>query len=507
LVCLGVLAALLAIFYAEEDWRGRRDWNRYRQDAEARGEHLDFRAYIPKPVPDEDNFAEAPMVKSLIEKDGSAILTNDLYSRALRSVLPSNTLNDRGLRHFEDLVAWQRAAVALQAGSLINDQNFATDKTDRVARAAAAAAVLDGMKPDEEAFTALRLASARPYARFPLPYDLENPAQIRLTHLDRVKQVCCRLSLQACAELADSQTDKALADVKLMLYLADSIKTEPFWISWSVRLACVQIAVQPVWEGLVEQRWTELQVQELQVRFEHYDFLTDMNQSLKGERAIGIQEVDLFKQWGLGTLDDLMDHDFTAWLSNDNRKWDRGFLDWVGRVMPAGWYDLERLNYCKIIDARMKGVMDLPNKRLFPSQVAFNNDAVQRQLPPGWWLGSWISILDHESIAVQLSNFQIRMPMKAAAAQTEANQADIACGLERYRLANGQFPETLDALTPRFIPHAPNDVITGQPYKYHRAGHGQYILYSVGWNEKDDGGVPGKTLFDQTQGDWVWDYP
>jgi hypothetical protein len=79
--------------------------------------------------------------------------------------------------------------------------------------------------------------------------------------------------------------------------------------------------------------------------------------------------------------------------------------------------------------------------------------------------------------------------------------------LERYRLANGQFPETLEALAPRFISRAPNDVITGQPYKYRRTDDGQFILYSVGWNEKDDGGVPGKTLFDLTQGDWVWSYP
>jgi hypothetical protein len=26
----------------------------------------------------------------------------------------------------------------------------------------------------------------------------------------------------------------------------------------------------------------------------------------------------------------------------------------------------------------------------------------------------------------------------------------------------------------------------------------------IGWNEKNDGGVSGKTLFDETQGDWVW---
>jgi hypothetical protein len=92
--------------------------------------------------------------------------------------------------------------------------------------------------------------------------------------------------------------------------------------------------------------------------------------------------------------------------------------------------------------------------------------------------------------------------------QTAANQAAIACALERYRLANGQYPETLQALRPQFMDRLSNDVITGQPYKYRRTDDSQFILYSVGWNEKDDGGVPSQHgLFDDQEGDWVWAYP
>ena len=87
------------------------------------------------------------------------------------------------------------------------------------------------------------------------------------------------------------------------------------------------------------------------------------------------------------------------------------------------------------------------------------------------------------------------------------DRARTACALERFRIAHGKYPETLDALTPQFIEKLPHDVINGQPYKYRRTDDGQFILYSVGWNEKDDGGVPGRNLFDLTQGDWVWDYP
>src|SRR6266540_1442717 len=69
--CLFVLACLvtlLALYCAEENWRGRRAWNGYRRERQARGEQLDYSAFVPKPWPDEQNFAATPFVKSWFEK-------------------------------------------------------------------------------------------------------------------------------------------------------------------------------------------------------------------------------------------------------------------------------------------------------------------------------------------------------------------------------------------------------------------------------------------------------
>ena len=98
---------------------------------------------------------------------------------------------------------------------------------------------------------------------------------------------------------------------------------------------------------------------------------------------------------------------------------------------------------------------------------------------------------------------------RCARAQTSVDLARIACALERHRLAKGSFPETLDALAPQFIDRLPHDVINGQSLRYRRTDEGQFVLYSVGWNEKDDGG---KLAFkkegaqDWEKGDWVWQY-
>ena len=45
------------------------------------------------------------------------------------------------------------------------------------------------------------------------------------------------------------------------------------------------------------------------------------------------------------------------------------------------------------------------------------------------------------------------------------------------------------------------DIIDGEPLKYHRTADGRFVLYSVGWNGKDDGGVAGKSI---EESDWVW---
>src|SRR5258705_10157865 len=42
LIVLAWTATIIALLYAEENWRGRRKWNTTRKQLEARGEQLDF---------------------------------------------------------------------------------------------------------------------------------------------------------------------------------------------------------------------------------------------------------------------------------------------------------------------------------------------------------------------------------------------------------------------------------------------------------------------------------
>ena len=57
----------------------------------------------------------------------------------------------------------------------------------------------------------------------------------------------------------------------------------------------------------------------------------------------------------------------------------------------------------------------------------------------------------------------------------------------------------------------PHDIITGQALRYQRTADGQFLLYSVGWSEVDEGGelaflASGRGP-EKKEGDWVWRYP
>src|ERR1022692_1440733 len=277
LILLAWFVTLVALFHGEETWRGRRAWNQYRRELEAKGERLDYAALVPKPVPDDQNFAATPAIKFWFEKKSSYdsdSAWNDTYSRVAENVqFPSKPKDALFERRFVDLAAWETALAALASGELTSQQKFYSGKLDAASRAKSAPAVLAGLKTNEALFAELRLASQRPYSRYPVNYDMEMPYAILLPHLRMVKGVCQRLQLKACAELSSAQGDQALEDIKLMFHLADSVKEDAILISYLVRIACGQLATQPIWEGLTEHRWSDSQLQELELRLQQYNLI------------------------------------------------------------------------------------------------------------------------------------------------------------------------------------------------------------------------------------------
>src|SRR5438876_9889484 len=66
-IWLLIAASLVALFYAEENWRGKRAWKKYKNQLEACGERLDAAAFIAPTVPVSEKFAMTPLLPPLFE--------------------------------------------------------------------------------------------------------------------------------------------------------------------------------------------------------------------------------------------------------------------------------------------------------------------------------------------------------------------------------------------------------------------------------------------------------
>jgi hypothetical protein len=77
------------------------------------------------------------------------------------------------------------------------------------------------------------------------------------------------------------------------------------------------------------------------------------------------------------------------------------------------------------------------------------------------------------------------------AAEAEARRRIIvaALALERFHGKHGAYPQNLAELAPEFLKAAPLDFMDGQPLRYRLTEDGHFVLYSVGLDGVDDGGV------------------
>ena len=182
--------------------------------------------------------------------------------------------------------------------------------------------------------------------------------------------------------------------------------------------------------------------------------------------------------------------------------WDAAFTRLGLRLCPRGWIRQNQATLARseqdLLDGFDPALGRIHARRL----TAVGTDIAERNggFTPYGFLA-----------AMATPNF-IRALQTLARIQTQIDQLEVACALERHRLAHGSYPEKLELLAPAYLNRVPGDLFADGTLQYTRDGQGQYRLWSVGWNEKDDGGsvvmTRGTTpTVDLKQGDWVWEYP
>jgi hypothetical protein len=440
---IAALVTLVTLFYVFENWRGRRAWENYKAELTARGERLSLSDYVVKPVPADQNFAETPVLRAITFK--SRMDTN----------------------------VWAKFQSVRGVGT------FSPMGPDQV-RKENAEEILNAFQPIEPELAELRAAAKRPYAQF--TNNHANAFLADIPTLVVLRTLSQYFTLHATAELASGHSDRAFADIEVVRRLTDAMSGHSTLVMAMIRAAILGLTFQPLEQGLSTGAWSDQELVAFQKYFESVDLLAGFDAALRGGERNSITKL----------VEDLPRKQLTETMAGYGQ---RDLKDYAFKLAvrwcPRGWLFQNAVNYSRVMQMSFESY-DVPAQRVFPDKSQTAITFVHGQL-------SGISPFKYLA-AVGVPNI-VKATQVTAQQQSFLSEAAVACALERYRRARGEYPETLAALVPQFMIKIPNDLMTGESLKYHRTDKDKFRLYSVGWNLKDDGGT---TNSNRTDGDWVW---
>jgi hypothetical protein len=562
---LGILATLVAVFYTEEDWRGKRDWDNCRRELEAKGEVFDWSAFIPAPVPDDQNMYKAPKMEGwFVTKNffGDRFVKQTNAAPPPASAFGGGSSGPVALSNASPVLLCELAVLAPGASTPAEPADSVLRMDDSGAPARFRQQVLGdclagatgclllgrpldqsrprrlslraGTTPSAKELSAFLLSGAgadnlrvelaapdlfrvwlrvwlprtylasdylawsdqfqtnldlvrkgleRPLARIDCSYEV--PYGMDIPHFVNPRTVVQALGQRAQCFLLLGQPEPALRELTLSHDLCRLLNTRPMTlVAAMINVAATGLYASIVEDGLRLHAWREPQLLALEQQLRDVDLFSPFLDSLKTEQAATHRTLEITPPRKLADL-------FAASQSDvslvERIKNGTALLP----LIPRGWiYQNEAKGSPLHHQFRLN--IDPTNRLIRPQAM---EDVFKRLAGTGDYFWPYTFLIRRA-----FPNY-LKAATTVARNQTQVNEALLACALERYRLAHQEYPETLAALAPQFVDVLPHDLIGGQPLKYRRMVDGSFLLYSIGWNEKDDGGIAGKS---REEGDWVW---
>jgi hypothetical protein len=263
--------------------------------------------------------------------------------------------------------------------------------------------------------------------RFPKSDSGEN----RDSSFQEVRRVATLLHLDSILRAQDNQTDEALVTAMGILNAGRSIGDEPKALSQLVRMSCEWLAISQIERVLSQGEASDKSLQSVQLLLQDEASQPLLLFGVRGDRAHTFEEMGSAKQ------------------------------PFVQTAMLRGLFRLQT----ECVEAAKAP----PEEQLSRLQE-IKAEASNLDVMSGLWLPS------HE-----------RMVRAFLRNQAWMRCSYVAVAVERFRRSHGRWPDSLAALVPEFLQELPADPYNGLPLKFRRLADG-VVIYSVGPDQKDDGG-------------------
>jgi hypothetical protein len=298
-----------------------------------------------------------------------------------------------------------------------------------------------------------------PESRFPI--DLARGPYAEVPHLARIIEAC-KFEARLAAHFASAgDRDTSFDRVCDVWRLAALLKNEPFPVSQLSREACHEIGMFATAAAFSRASFADKQLQTLAALVAAERDESWLYESFLASRCLWI---DTERGESLGS----------SLIRSQN---DRYYFRYIGRVISSA--RLPRNERIAMLDAIRK---------------EFKAD-FEHSIGP-------IQNMKYEAMEQLRAVYRIEEVFTRDLMQIDLTLVGIA--IERYRVANGRAPESLDVLVPQYLDALPFDVFTDKTFIYRTLADG-YIVYSIHGatsDESDNGGLSRNEARGQGPYDW-----
>lgn len=493
------LVTLIVLLFIWTNWSGRRRWAAAKAMIEREGETLDFRKVLPATPPEEANLlAIEPLrgIAGVIKEDA-----NKGEPGAKRQALEAMKWSTQNKAPASNGVSLGQATATADWVRFVRESKFLDLPTDASSTSRDLLNALDAKFPLLKQLT--EQLTQRPQAMFtPSMREREMPEMLfslQVPHYTIAQSLARTLALRARAAMDVKDSQEAARSILVLKRISAACESEALLIGFLVGITTDVITTEAVWHALNERALTDTDLRLLQQAFMADDIEKSLLLAMRGEFAAGLSTLAFLQESVAGRKKINQERlaalsDVTALSAN------------TYRVLPDGLFD-----HWKSVaaDVELRFLIQ-PLKKEGIAAVVRAGEAMDRE-----FLEKRNFVLHADHIMARLIVPAMKqISSNALLAQARARQAVAAIALERFYLKNTQYPARLDELVPEFLPAVPLDSFDGKPMRFRLSESGRYLLWSVGFDGKDDAGKvnvakPGDSSALRKPGylgDWTWQY-
>ena len=323
----------------------------------------------------------------------------------------------------------------------------------------------DALAENSEALKLLHAVPVSSRSRYPV--DLTTGFNTVMPYLGKLKKAASLLGAEAILEAAEGRTDNAVRSIQAGGRVADSLREEPLLISQLVRMASWAVVVSRLERAINLASFSDGQMTQLQATLADADRLQPMERALSGELASGLA-VFTSRKDGIAA--------FNSGVPNQAAPAQSAQLNVALTALRiTGLLAKDKAVYLQVMSTNLAAA-GLP----FPERLRTGKEAgsLATTLPTRLCIFS-------RMLLPALS----RCFLSDAYCAARLRVAQAALGVERYRKAHaGALPASLQDLVPAQLVQVLTDPYDGKPLRFKRRDAG-YVIYSLGRDEKDDGGL------------------